>query len=184
MTIYKLKNRGTNWGDYGDILISGMTAHLERQDELLQLERTGPFIPPLVNSGLWDIVITDRVKKNLEDSGLMGISFRSVLKKHIVELDWTAWDLTLKEPPIFPDSGEPEDYILAGEHSEKISKLIGDVWELVTPTRGTFVGENFIDGRSQADIFKADNRGYILVTDKAKDWIEKNAGDWVRFEIV
>lgn len=41
-----------------------------------------------------------------------------------------------------------------------------------------------MDRDSQADIFKADNRGYILVTDKAKDWIEKNAGDWVRFETV
>lgn len=116
MTVYKLKNRETNWGDYGDILISGMTAHLERQNGLQQLERTGPFIPPLVNSGLWDIVVTDRVKKNLQDSGLVEISFRRVLKKHIVELDWTSWDLSLEEPRIFADSGEPEDYILAGDH--------------------------------------------------------------------
>jgi len=182
MTVYKLKNRDTNWGDYGSILVSGMTAHLERKDGLLQLERTGPYLPPLVNSGLWDIVVTDSIKKNLEVSGLNGISFRPVIKKHIVELSWTTWDLNTDEPPIYPDSGEPEDYILAGQHSESISKQIGNVWELVTPTRGTFVNGKFADSGLQADIFKADNKGYILVTDKGKNWIEKNAGDWVTFE--
>ena len=45
MTIYKLKNREMNWGDYDDILVSGMTAHLERHNDLLQLERTGPYVP-------------------------------------------------------------------------------------------------------------------------------------------
>ncbi len=182
MTIYQLKNRETNWGDYGSILVSGMTAHLERKNDLLQLERTGPYAPPLVNSGLWDIVVTDRVKENLEVSGLIGISFKPVIKKHIVELHWTTWDLNADEPPNYPDSGEPEDYILAGLHSESVSEDMGDLWELVTPTRGTFIDGAFIDAGLPTDIFKADNRGFILVTDKGKDWIERNAGDWVTFE--
>lgn len=181
MTIYKLENRDTNWGDYGSILVSGLTAHLERKDDLLQLERTGPYIPPLIISGLWDIVVTDAIKRNLEMSGLIGISFRPVIKKHIVELNWTTWDLNADEPPIYPDSGEPEDYILAGQHSESISKQIGKVWELVTPTRGRVVDGAFVDNGLRADVFKADNKGYILVTEKGKDWIERNAGDWVTF---
>ncbi|PZR07468.1 MAG: hypothetical protein DI539_23655 [Flavobacterium psychrophilum] len=53
-----------------------------------------------------------------------------------------------------------------------------------TPTRGTFNNETFIDGDSRDDVFKADNRGYILVTENAKHWIESNAGDWVTFELV
>lgn len=184
MTIYKLRNRETNWGDYGSILVSGMTAHLERENNLLQLERTGPYVPPLVNSGLWDIVVTDRVKRNLEVSGLIGLSFRPVIKKHIVEIDWTAWDFNADEPLYYPDSGEPEDYILTGKHSDSIADGIGDLWELITPTRGTFNNETFIDGDSRDDVFKADNRGYILVTENAKHWIESNAGDWVTFELV
>ncbi len=182
MTIYKLKNKNVNWGDYGSILVSGMTAHVEREDGFLQLERTGPYIPPLVNSGLWDIVVTDSAKRNLEMSGLIGISFKPVIKKRIVELNWTNWDLNADDPLFYPDSGEPEDYILAGQHSESISRQIGDVWELVIPIKGTFVDEKFFDNGLQADIFKADNKGYILVTDKGRDWIERNAGDWVTFE--
>src|SRR5690349_19087655 len=139
MNIYKLKNKTTKWGDYGDILVSGMTAHLGRQNDLLQIERTGPYVPPLVNSGLWDIIVTNAVKGNLELSGLIGINFKPVIKKHIVELNWTTWDLDADEPPHYPDTGEPEDYILHGEHSASVSDDIGDLWELVTSARGTFV---------------------------------------------
>lgn len=184
MTIYKLKNRETSWGDYGSILVSGMTAHLEREGDLLQLERTGPYVPPLVNSGLWDIIVTDKVKKSLEVSGLNGLSFRPVIKKHIVEVDWTTWDLHADEPLYYPDSGEPEDYILGGQHSNSVADGLGHLWELVIPTRGAFNNDKFIDANSQADIFKADNTGYILLTENAKRWIENNAGDWVTFELV
>jgi len=184
MTIYKLENKCTNWGDYGSILVSGMTARLDRKNRMLQLERTGPYIPPLINSGLWDIIVTDTIKKNLQVSGLIGVSFRPVIKRHIVELNWTTWDLSADEPLVYPDSGEPEDYILAGQHSESVSEQIGNVWELITPRRGTFIDGKFVDSGLQADIFKADNKGYILLTDKGRDWIEKNAGDWVTFESV
>ncbi len=184
MRIYKLNNRETKWGDYGSILVSGMTAHIDRKDNLLQLERTGPYVPPLVNSGLWDIVVTDKTKKNLESSMLNGLSFKTVIKKHIVELDWVNWDLQASEPPFYPESGEPEDYILARPHSDSASDQIGKLWELVISIRGTFNNDVFFDTNSQADIFKADNRGYILVTERAKHWIENNANDWVDFELV
>jgi hypothetical protein len=184
MTIYQLSNRETNWGDYGDILVSGMTAHLERYNDLLQLERTGPYVPPLVNSGLWDIVVTDKVKESLMVSGLVGISFKPVIKKHIVDLDWTTWNTNAEEPTYYPESGEPEDYILGREHSELLAERMGDLWELVIPTTGTFSNGAFIPNGKTADIFKADNKGYILVTEKGKDWIERNAGDWVTFEMV
>lgn len=184
MKLYKLKNKVTNWGDYGSILIGGMTARLPRENGLLQLERTGPYVPPLVNSGLWDIIVTDEIKKKLEASGLSGLHFKPVIKKHIVELDWTTWDMDADEPPYYPDSGEPEDYILTEKHSESIAKSIGELWELVTPTRGTFRDESFVDRPLKADIFKADNKGYLLLTENAKQWIEKNAGHWVTFELV
>ncbi len=43
-------HRLTNWGDYGDILQHGITAHLARVGGRLSLERTGPYMPP-VNRG-------------------------------------------------------------------------------------------------------------------------------------
>jgi hypothetical protein len=45
---FRLEAPEAPWGDYGSILQHGMTAHLGRNPEgLAQLERTGPFIPPI-----------------------------------------------------------------------------------------------------------------------------------------
>jgi hypothetical protein len=102
----------SDWGDYGDILQHGMTAHLERVGGRLALERTGPYIPPITLPGIGDIVVTSNARALLESSGLSGLSFLCVEKVLIVELHWEAWDLSAAEPAQFPESGEPEDYIL------------------------------------------------------------------------
>lgn len=62
MSVYILRQPEFPWGDYGAILVSGMTAHLGREDGLLQLERTGPFVPPLFMPGVGDIVVTEQFK--------------------------------------------------------------------------------------------------------------------------
>ncbi|MHC9538067.1 MAG: hypothetical protein AB9903_00960 [Vulcanimicrobiota bacterium] len=77
---YILRNCDVPWGDYGYILHSGMTSHLGRKNELLQLERTGPFVPPITDSGSCDFVMTDDFNKKLESSGLTGFSFLPVKK--------------------------------------------------------------------------------------------------------
>jgi len=79
------------WGDYGSILASGMSAHLPRKDGLMQLERTGPFIPPISLPGIGDIIVTDAFRAELESSGLSGFTFAPVMKARIVELNWEAW---------------------------------------------------------------------------------------------
>jgi len=48
MKFYAINGRTVirgQWGDYGDILQHGMTAHLPRVDGKLALERTGSYIP-------------------------------------------------------------------------------------------------------------------------------------------
>jgi hypothetical protein len=47
----RMPQQKTNWGDYGDMLRHGMTNHLDRSGESLQLERTGPFVPPVTFPG-------------------------------------------------------------------------------------------------------------------------------------
>ena len=69
------------WGDYGNILLTGMTSHLDREDGRLQLERTGPFVPPIALSGIADIVVTDAFRSALEASGLTGLRFQPVIKR-------------------------------------------------------------------------------------------------------
>jgi hypothetical protein len=47
----------------------GMTAHLERTDGLLSLERTGPYIPPITLPGIDDVVVNAAARGLLESSG-------------------------------------------------------------------------------------------------------------------
>lgn len=91
MKFYKLEcsHIFSSWGDYGNILVSGDANHRDGLREgPLQLYRTGPFIPPITFPGIGDIIVADDLKKNLEKSGLIGFTFRKVIKKHIVHLEW------------------------------------------------------------------------------------------------
>lgn len=181
------------WGDYGDILLCGVTAHLSRQDGMLQLERTGPFIPPISFSGIRDIVVTDVCRALLEASGLTGFTFRPVIKRHIVHLEWERWDRTTEDPPEFPETGEPEDYILERPHSPEIAEGMGNLWEVVLGEhavvervpRGPGSTDNDIyvvqaswDG---TDFFRASTVGYVYVSEQAKTWLEQVAAEWVSF---
>ena len=183
MQIFKLKNKKAPWGDYGSILVSGMTAHLERDNGLIQLERTAPYVPPMVKSGLWELCVTDNIKSKIENSKHLSVEFRPVIKKHIVEVDWTSWDFDADDPKYYPDSGEPSDYILEKPHSKELSEKIGKIWEIVINKNGTVDSNGvFIYQDIVSDIFQPDNKGYIFVSEKFKNWIDNNASDWIEFE--
>jgi hypothetical protein len=180
-----------DWGDYGDILQHGMSAHLPEKDGKICLERTGPYIPPITFPG--PIVLTTEGRQLLESSGLSGCSFRPVEKAHIVELHWEKWDLNLDWPPKLPDSGEPEDYILAEPHSASASDALGDLWELVIPItakiiRPTSIVRSYkelkldISTWNGADLFRGEGCGYTLFTERARDWFSKTWGEYVMFD--
>jgi hypothetical protein len=124
-----------------------------------------------------------------------------VSKVRIVEYDWHNWDLNAEEPEEYPDEGEPEVYILARRHSEKLATEIGDIWEVVLRQGAhvdlvnkddpypeiriigsTWNGDQFFLAKD-ADI-PGDFGMYPVVTDTGKTWLEQHAGDWVRFEDV
>jgi hypothetical protein len=186
------------WGGYGDILEHGMSKHLPRQDGKLQLERTGPYISPITFPGLSDIVLTSTARADLEGSGLTGFSFQPVLKRLIVELHWEDWDLTASEPAKYPDTGEPEDYILEKPHSPETAAALGDLWELVIektvtvirPGRDTnlrwpeFRKHCWIDSSTWngADIFRSKDVGGAFFTERGRDWFLKQFGPSVSFE--
>jgi hypothetical protein len=194
--IYTLHASHMPWGDYGDILLSGMTSHLERHEGFLQLERTGPFVPPIFLPGIADIVVTDDFKHLLEGSGLTGFTFQPVIKKHIVVLEWEKWDKESEEPLEYPSTGEPEDYILERAHSPELAQQIGDLWELCLEECAevareqigpqTWDVEIFVVQSSwnERDWFRAKGVGYNYVSENAKLWLERIASEWVRFEPV
>ncbi len=169
------------WDDYGDILYQGM-AGLEGGQ--LLLERTGPFIPPL--SFPWSVVVTDAIRTALEPCGFTGYEFRAVVKHRIVRLDWHLWNREAEEPHEYPDSGEPEDYILAREHDPQLADSLGPLWELAMPeipglqTPGSAT-VNLAKYGGQ-DICQDHRWGYKYVSARFKCWLEENVGEWVRFQ--
>jgi hypothetical protein len=198
MTFYMVDSLDL-WGDCGDILINGMTAHLGRLDGRLQLERTGPFMPPATLPGLHDMVITGDFRRKLETSGLGQFTFRPVVKARIVDLQWQKWDLKAENPSETAD-GEPEDYILGRPHSPKLADEMGDVWEVVL-NDGAIVDTDIerkpwdYDVRVHAESWNGEhlfwgkkpplNRDFgrwIIVTERGKQWLEESAGEWVRFK--
>jgi hypothetical protein len=136
---YRLRPVDAPWGDHGHILYHGMSSHQPRKGGCLRLERTGPPIFPITFPGPGEIVVTGRFRQALEGSGLTVFAFRTVIKHHIVELDWEDWDPTAEEPERLPESGEPEDYILGLPHSDAASTELGDLWELVPHENGADV---------------------------------------------
>ena len=194
MSIRILGKPRSPWGDYGDVLIHGMTSHLSRTvDGRLQLERTAPFVPPISFPGISDLVVTDECKRKLENSKLVGFSFRTVSKARIVESTWHNWDLNSESPAEYPESGEPEDYILMREHSPILESSIGEIWEvLLTESAKTerSVQEErrwddpiylLMNSWTGADLFRASNVGYIYASEQAQKWFNETYPDYVRF---
>lgn len=180
------------WGDYGDILQHGMTAHLGRENGMLCLERTGPYMPAVTFPGLGTVLLTAEARSLLEAGGFPGVSYLSVVKKRIVELHWEKWNLEASEPTEYPESGEPENYVLARPHDERIAAGLGDVWELIVPQVDATVGLE-LDKRGRptryhvdvplwngSDLFRS--KGGIFLTQRAKDVFFENWDECVSLE--
>jgi hypothetical protein len=169
---------------YGDILIHGMSAHLARRDGLLQLERVGPYAPPITFPGVSDIVLTDHVKQFVA-STLPGVTFRPVILAKCVRIDWTEWDVTQNEPAEYPDSGEPEDYILSRPHNAALASKLGAFWELVPDIAEAIQGQR---GRLREDAYQGQHLiraalsgGYNFVSAQLREVLQAAASDWLSF---
>ena len=186
-----------DWGDYGDILQHGMGGYSHRVNENMQLERTGPFIPPVSFPSCGNFVVTTEARALLEESGLSGFRFQPVDKKLIVELNWQNWDLNAPEPAEYPEGGEPENYILGKEHSAEAAAALGDLWEIVVskvakvikpnkPYTHNLYKEFLIDPATWdgSDIFGSEDVGWVLFTDRAQMWFFGNFGEYADFEVV
>jgi hypothetical protein len=166
------------WGDYGRVLVHGMSARLRRIDGRIQLERTAPFVPPLSLPGVGDVVVTADLRAQLEREGISGMVFRPLDKARVVHLEWTHWDRSAGAPALYAKSGEPEDYILAHPHDQIAADSLGELWELVPSVGGQLARQTLSrsprlhrftlqDGtQPSADIFRAQNMRHVLVTER------------------
>lgn len=187
--LFRIRSVDRNWGDYGNILIHGMSCHLGRTRQgRIRLERCGPSIPPITLPGITDIVVTQVIRKGIEEAGLKGFRFRPVRKSRIVNLPWHSWDWSAAEPPFYPDDGEPESYIIERPHSPICSWKMGRLWEVfATPILQQFVrGDNVVirsDSIVDLDLLGSPN-GYPYFSVHGKNWLESQAREWIRFEEV
>ncbi|MEX0726478.1 MAG: hypothetical protein WD065_09440 [Planctomycetaceae bacterium] len=196
MKFYQVRNREL-WGDYGAVLIHGMTSGSMENDGPLELERAGPFMPPVTFPALCDPIVTDEFRKALETSGLAEFGFRPVIKAKIVDLPWEHWNLNAEDAPFYPPTGEPSDYFIELPHSDAASEAMGDVWQLKLPI-GAVVDIDIkrapwdydvrvhVETWNGAHVFYGDKYNgwqgtWVIVSEVGKKWLEEHCGEWVRF---
>lgn len=187
--LYKLTPQAMPWGDYGDILAQGIAWRLQDEDQL-QLERCGPFVPPIsFPSGFLDVVVTQEMRGCLEAAGFKGLRFVPVIKHHIVRLDWRSWDLTAPEPKRYPPESEPENYILRRKHHPATAEQIGDLWEVqaevavVIDQRDTL---RLLARNRDEDVFRAAEKRVfgLFVSQRLRDWLSEHVSEWIYLERV
>jgi hypothetical protein len=83
--------RAGTWGDYFHTLAHEDADDLDRRNGLLELYRTGPFVPP-ISMPTSVLVVTDLFRTELMNSGSAGFQFQPVIKKKIVAAEWHTWD--------------------------------------------------------------------------------------------
>ena len=86
-------------------------------------------MPKLFFPGIADVVLTDQAKIELS-SRISRLTFQPVHKTLIVRLNWHEWPQRNSEPLAYPESGEPEDYILGQPHDPALVEDFGPIWEL------------------------------------------------------
>lgn len=194
------------WGDYGDVLVNGLVQNdLDRRaGESLKLSRTGPFMPPITFPAYSPVIIvSDRFRQEMSKSGFGRFQFRSVVKKHIVDLHWEQWDRA-SSPAKYPEGGEPEDY-LSSPHSPQAAEALGELWELVLRPGATIAADVHFSPPGQLPLAQlkicvdqstwngdhiflgtkpdaAPTGVWVLVSDSGKKWLEEHAKGWVSFE--
>jgi len=115
-----------------------------------------------------------------------------VKKARIVKLEWEHWNREAPEPAIYPNSGEPEDYILARRHNPKLAEAVGELWEVVlsiglTTRRPRSVVERMeeieviLSSWNGADLCCATGVGYVYVSEPAQQMLLNEAGDYIAF---
>ena len=104
----------------------------------------------------------------------------------LVRIDWHNWDPNSDDPRFYPDTGEPEDYILSGEHDASLEQEMPVLWALdVPPTDGLQIhGTNTFRASAHPGTDIAREYYVFWVTSRMKNVLEGPAGDWVVFKKV
>lgn len=176
------------WGDYGNILFSGLLTVLDHNYDDLEypeIERVGPYFPDIYIVNSCNLIITDRVKTLLDSLPIRGIAgYRKAVVKKIVNIDWQSWDFDSKDPLFYPKGNSPENYILKGENSLPLMKEKPEAWELllskeckmkqISSSQDHIAYTNLaLSSYPELDIFQPENMLFVVVSERFKEFIEQ-----------
>lgn len=166
----------------------------------LELERIGPYAPPILFPSKGLILVSSSVKNNLVESHLTGVNFIAVVKKRVVHHAWRVgdpWVVTeykADEIPILAAHVEQSarlDSIMNQPHSTVASAAIGDYWELKvqessTHERRNSSGQYFLSNITGklGDMFQPHGSESIYLSPEGHNWMSTTLGKWVDFELV
>src|SRR5262249_20532369 len=109
---YALGNGTAPWGDYGRILWNGLTEQSHEPGQpAVMVSRAGSFVPPItVPFGY--VLVTDDFRRKLLAEKFSGLSFEPAGYRKVVYIAWEQWNTNAEKPLFYPETGEPEDYVL------------------------------------------------------------------------
>src|SRR5262245_37037098 len=126
MTAYhQIASAAAPWGDYGDVLWSGITDEGHRST--ITLSRTGPFVPP-ITLPFGHIIVTEEFRKKISTANFSGLTFAPVNYGTVVRIGWDGWDWNAADPAFYPDTGEPEDYLNPAAHDAGLAAAMPKLW--------------------------------------------------------
>jgi len=182
-TYYQLEGGVAPWGDYGNILWNGWTEETQEcGTSKILVSRTGPFVPP-ITLPFGRVLVTSEFRKKLATEGFSGLSFVPTEYKKVVHIAWEQWDANAQEPAFYPDTNEPEGYLLEGAHDERLATTMPTLWAWnVASTIGLQVqGSNAFRGERHPGTDVAREYFIFWISERMKRWLEENGGRWLSF---
>ncbi|MCB1483891.1 MAG: hypothetical protein KDJ17_03265 [Hyphomicrobiaceae bacterium] len=180
---YELRGVEAPWGDYGDILLHGLIEE-ERDGEQTtrSVTRSGPLVPPITHP-FGSILVTNDLREKLIAQRFSGLSFEPVKYQKVVRIAWEQWNSNAPEPAFYPDTGEPEYYLLEGTHDEQLAATMPRLWAwVVAPTKGLQVqGTNTFHKELHPGTDVAREYYITWIGERMMRWLGTNAGKWLRF---
>lgn len=195
MKYYLVKNREMPWGDYGNILFTGILKTFDKNYhdiDTYEIERTGPYIPEIYIGDSQKLVL----KKEIFDL-LLSYDIKATFKLHntiikkFIKIEWQLWD-PAKNPEKYPQAGEPVNYIKYGKHNKELLKTIDskyygldfeekDILKVISEKKDfvKYTHWGIIKDKIDEDIMNS--LGGIIVNEKIKGLIESNTDNCLRY---
>lgn len=187
-----------DWGIYGRHVVHGHLAHSASDEHVVQLCRTGPYMPPFTLPDSNTPIVTESFRRAMEASPLMPLTFSPVSKQHIVLDRWES-HIHQFSPPIPADfSGSLDNIISERPHSSEVAEQLGVLWTISLPTieiahkvpRSDLPWDYDVHvnelGWTGSHLFVAKNPsskayGWLIADEVAKAWLEPRSSNTVEF---